>query len=120
MVDKRLEQRFTEKSMRKFVKELIREERETKNYLQTEDFQKQIGLIKKFPLVDQEDLTYFPGKYAKRGLTEENFQRVCNSVFLNFKDELKADTDYSCQVDYQGVRFSLITGQGSCYVARRL
>lgn len=107
-------------SMKKFVEELIREEQRTKDYLRTEDFQKQIGLIKKFPLIDQEDLTYFPGKYAKRGLTQENFQRVCESIFINFENELEEVSQNRYSVDYQGVRFSLSLGQGSSYSTRKL
>ena len=108
---------LTRKQIGGIVSGIIKDKEIKKQYFESDGFNTLFEIIKKHKVVDQERLMY--GQQVIEGLSHEQFQKVFEAVYEGL--ELKVQQDESSKVfpkhyvDYQGIRFNLLIGQGSTY-----
>ena len=91
------------------------------DFFESEKFNRAVKIIFRRKGVDQEELKY--GIEKIKGLSPETFGKVCDSLFSALEDQIveeKSDMFGKYYLDYQGVRFHLLVGQGSTYWAKKL
>jgi hypothetical protein len=97
-----------------FIKNLRKKDKEHVEYFKSEEFNSLIKVISQYEFIDQTRLQYKLD--SVEGITAEQFGKVCNTVFYNLQTnewDIKFPTYY---VDYEGIRFHLIIGQGSTHI----
>lgn len=106
-------------NIEKFAKGLAeyvqKRDRESREFFNSKEFSGLMKIIKNTP-IDEEALRY--KTQIVEGLTSGKYTRVCDAVFHNLDSQAKEDLEspfpkYS--IDYQGVRFHLMIGQGAAY-----
>ncbi|MBP7708652.1 hypothetical protein KA107_03125 [Candidatus Pacearchaeota archaeon] len=103
------------------AKELVEKRERKKSFFESPEFNQLLGIIRAQAHIDDEGLLY--NTHPVVGLSAENFNRVCDSVFYVLEDkvtDLKGDMPCHAFIDYSGVRFNLAIGQGACYWTERL
>ncbi|MBR9703693.1 hypothetical protein GOV10_06645 [Candidatus Woesearchaeota archaeon] len=81
-----------------------------------EEFGQLIDIIRKHKHIDQEELKY--KQTTIQGLSEEKFGTICDIIY-NCLEPIRTE-DANCDfpeyhIDYKGIRFHLMLGQGSTY-----
>ena len=107
--------------LEKAVNECIERIKETERFYESDEFNSLIRIIRRHKKIDQDELRY--GIKAIKGLPEEKFRRVVETVFHRLDSEFVQDHDApfpEYHIDYKGIRFHLITGQGSAYWTSRI
>src|SRR3989339_43313 len=101
-----------------FAKGLVeyvqKRDRESKEFFGSEEFNGLMKIIKNAGAIDEEALRY--KTQIVDGLTSERYTKVCDVIFHNLENQAKQDLECSFpkySIDYQGVRFHLMIGQGS-------
>jgi hypothetical protein len=111
---------FSEEKMNRFRNEYIlklKEEKEKyEKFYKSGKFQEILDIVKKHDRIDDDALLYKTANFD--GLVYDDFYMLVTYIFKNF-DFLEI-TDPSCEfprtfIDYEGVRFYLVVGQGSSY-----
>ncbi|MBI2672088.1 hypothetical protein HYX16_04095 [Candidatus Woesearchaeota archaeon] len=100
----------------RIVGKCLKECKSLEEFFESEEFNSLIRIIQEHEIIDQEKLRYDFEKIE--GLTAENFGKVLESVFHNLSPEVSEEkkTNFpKYYVDYQGIRFHLMLGQGSAY-----
>lgn len=101
------------------VKKYIEELKELSDYFGSDEFNKIIRIIKQHDGIDQERLKY--NLDAIEGLPENKFRKVLESIFYNLEAKYdKVGSFPKSYIDYEGVRFYLMIGQGSAYWTARI
>ena len=96
-------------------------DRNLEDYFESSEFNSALKTISKYKQVDQERLNYNLQKI--KGLPPETFTKVCNAVFSSLESKIvedKASSFGKYHLDYKGVRFHLMIGQGSSYWTEKL
>ena len=91
------------------------------DFFESEEFNHAVKIISGQEGVNQEDLDY--GIQKIKGLFPKTFGRVCNSLFSALEEQIvedKSDMFGKYHLDYQGIRFHLLVGQGSVYWTEKL
>jgi len=115
-------QPLTKTQVDDLVREIMLKKETKKQYFESEEFNTLFGIIKEHEVIDQESLKY--GQQVIEGLSPEQFQNIFEAVFEGL--ELKVQQDKTSKifpkhyVDYQGIRFNLLIGQGSTYWTTRI
>jgi len=101
----------------RIVEKYLKEFKEMDDYFESDEFNSLIGIIQRHEKVDQESLAY--GTQKIEGLTAENFGKVHDTVYHKLSPEMKQEKEDTIFpkyfVDYKGIRFHLMIGQGSAY-----
>jgi len=114
---------ITEEQMKDFVRQIERRNEDSAAFFKSGEFNNLLAIIKQHECIDNEDLVYRVRQID--GLSAEDFKRVCEAVFYNLgelneqfvRDQTSRFSKY--YVDYQGLRFHLMIGQGSVYRTTR-
>ena len=98
------------------VKQYLMERDDFSRYFESEEFNQLIEIIRSHDQINQEELLYEIKVIS--GLPEEKFKNVFETVYHNL--ESRAVKDHACEfskyhIDYKGIRFHLMIGQGSAY-----
>ena len=91
------------------------------NYFETSNFNNAFKIISRHEQIDQERICY--GVQKIKGLSPRTFTKVCNAVFASLEEKMVEDEPSpfgSYYVDYNGIRFHLMIGQGSSYWTEKL
>jgi hypothetical protein len=96
---------------------LKRQNQELTAYFNSLEFKEKMRIIKRHDFISQIDLMYERKKI--KGLSHEHLSRVGNAVFHNLKSEVKKVNDFEYCLDYQGVKFTIVLGQGSVYFTQK-
>lgn len=103
-------------NLEKAVNSYMKRMEELESYYESEDFNQAISIIKRHKKIDQEELNY--GTKTIKGLPEERFRKVFETVLHKFESDLIRDSSHdfpTYHIDYKGIRFHLMIGQGSAY-----
>ena len=107
--------------LEKAVDAYIERIKETEKFFESDEFNSLIRIIKKYKKIDQDDLRY--GVKTIKGLPEEKFRRVVETLFHRLDSEIVQDYDApfpEYHIDYKGIKFHLMIGQGSAYWTSRI
>ncbi len=91
------------------------------DYFETEEFNRGFRIISKYKLIDQEKLAY--GIQKIKDLPPETFTKICNAVYSSLEKKVVEEQNFpfgKYHVDYRGIRFNLMIGQGSSYWTEKL
>jgi len=97
---------------------LKKQNQENTAYFNSSEFKEKIHIIKRHGFISQIDLMYKRKKI--KGLSNEDFSRVCNAVFHNLESEVRKVNGLEYYLDHQGIKFTLVLGQGSVYFTQKL
>ena len=110
---------------KKFAEEVVSREkkriRELELFFESEKFNQLIDRIRKVDHIDGENLVYRTQKV--RGLNPRDFDYVCDAIFNALRDSAKHSRPSGFEkysIDYKGIRFNLLMGQGAVYWTERL
>lgn len=98
------------------ARRILEEEREKAEYFRSEEFNQLLGIIQNQELVDHDRLV--DGRQEIEGLSAEKFQYLFETVYSVLEGKQQKDGASSFPkyfIDYEGVRFHLLIGQGSDY-----
>ena len=90
-------------------------------FFESKRFSKLINLIRRVDHIDGENLAYKTQKV--RGLNPRDFDYVCDAIFNALRDSAKHSRPSGFEkysINYRGVRFNLLMGQGAVYWTERL
>ena len=93
---------------------LIAERKADKDFFESLEFNTLFDIIKQHDMVDEEHLRY--NVDAIKGLSDGDFCKVHNSIFREMgSEEIQEESEDfpKSYIDYKGVRFHLLIGQGS-------
>ncbi len=103
-------------TIEKAVDEYIKKIKETEKFYESDEFNSLIKIIKRYRRVDQDELRY--GVKTIKGLPEKKFRKVVEAVFHKLDSDIMQDSSSpypEYHIDYKGIRFHLMLGQGSAY-----
>ncbi len=109
----------TNKAVVEFVKQLHRRNEEERAFFESKRFNRLVKIIASQDEINQDDLVY--GTHPVRGLSSNDFSRVCHSVYRVLSDnarEIKGNFPHSV-IDYKEIEFHLLLGQGSVFYTRK-
>jgi len=104
-----------------YVNNYIERLQEMERFYDSDEFNSLIKIIQKHKKIDQDDLRY--GIKTIKGLPEEKFRKVVETVFHKLSSDIVQDSGSpfpSYHLDYSGIRFNLLIGQGSSYWTYRI
>jgi hypothetical protein len=95
-------------------------QRQKESFFESPEFTQLFGLISARQKVDDEGLLY--NLRPVKGLSADNFIQVCDSVFHVLGESsrrIPGEFEHRA-IDYKGVRFNLMIGQGAAYWTERI
>lgn len=105
-------------SLRKCVVSILERDKLRRSFFESAEFNDALTLIKSQDRLDESDLAY---NFIKiDGLSYDLFSRVCNSVFYVLPPKKDPTSSSHYTIDYRGLRFNLLIGQGSCHWTERI
>ena len=109
-----------------FVKNIIDRENKLTEFFESDKFNGLLAIIKKHDRINQEDLIY--KTKVIDGLSTDDFKDVFEAVYQELDSKRVKESDTSSwsinfpqyHIDYKGLRFHLMIGQGSAYWTTKL
>jgi hypothetical protein len=97
------------------VKYFLERDRKNKEFFESEEFNGLMKIIQRTP-IDEESLRYKTQEVE--GLDSEKYIKVCEAIFHRYERKMVQDPEcpfLKSSIDYEGVRFHLMLGQGAAY-----
>jgi len=106
------------KSLRKSLEPILQRDSLLRSFFESKEFNDALTIIKSQERIDEDYLAYNIKKIE--GLSYELFNRVCNSVFYVLPPVEDPTMRSHYTIDYNGLRFNLLIGQGSSHWTERI
>lgn len=103
------------------LNDIVEDRKTGHEFLESEEFKNLFEKIKAYDSLDQEEIKY--EQVVIEGVSPDDFTRVCETIYDCYEDSLRVFHGSSFPqyfIDYNGVRVSLMIGQGSNYHTQRI